>query len=54
MAVHTGVALDVAAILSDMEYVRAFGLAGVANDAAFFDPDLRDSHICFPLRSAAA
>ena len=37
-------AVDVAAAVGDVEHVGALGLAGVAHDAAFFDPDFGDGH----------
>ena len=42
IAAHLGA--DVAGVLGDVEHFGAGGLAGIADDAAFFDPDARDGH----------
>ena len=50
---------DMTAVFRDVEYFRTGGLAGIANNAAFFDPNALDSHsdapvaaVCGLLRAA--
>ena len=52
LAVFTDFAEDDASVFGDVKYFATGGLACVADDAAFFDPDLGDGHECNPLRKA--